>query len=370
MRGKERTIHWALIALLCGGFAEHCSNAQQVYWADQNLSELKRSGLARPLLTNAPCSYVAFDQLRQQLYVTVSDAHPRLLRCQPDGSELELLLAFDIRHYPRGLAIDPVGGKLYWSSSHGTQASDGKIRRANLDGSGLEDLVTGMIYPFGMALDLASGKMFWIRQEDQKIWRANLDGTQAESFIALGDMSYAFAVAVSPKTSHLFWTDSGNSLIGRANLDGSDVRAIAALDFFSLDAGITVDPVSATVLWGDTINDVIYAAGLNGEMPHVILSEGVDYPSGLAVAEGPAVPPPVLGPIERDVNSIRFRLTGPQLYDYTVEFTDSLSPPQWSDLAHYRAKLGPINVVVTNSLSNAQTRFFRVRQEFCYCRGE
>src|SRR6266536_6425987 len=60
------------------------------------------------------------------------------------------------------------------------------------------------------------------------------------------------------------------------------------------------------------------------------------------------VSPPVIDRIERDGNSIRFHLTGPQLYDYTVEFTDSLTTPNWSPLASYRAKLGPIDVVVTS----------------------
>jgi len=82
------------------------------------------------------------------------------------------------------------------------------------------------------------------------------------------------------------------------------------------------------------------------------------------------VSPPVIDRFERDGNSIRFHLTGPQLYDYTVEFTDSLSPPNWSPLASYRAKLGPIDVVVTNSSANAQARFFRVRQEHCLCRAD
>ena len=88
------------------------------------------------------------------------------------------------------------------------------------------------------------------------------------------------------------------------------------------------------------------------------------------IAMNAVVSPPVIDRIERDGNSIRFHLTGPQLYDYTVEFTDSLSPPNWQALARYRAKLEPIDVVVTNSFTNAQARFFRVRQEFCYCRNE
>ena len=80
------------------------------------------------------------------------------------------------------------------------------------------------------------------------------------------------------------------------------------------------------------------------------------------------VTPPAIDRIERDGNSIRFHLTGPQLYDYTVEFTDSLTAPNWQASASYHAKIGPIDVVVTNSLTSAQARFFRVRQEFCYCR--
>src|SRR3989442_1050862 len=83
---------------------------------------------------------------------------------------------------------------------------------------------------------------------------------------------------------------------------------------------------------------------------------------------GSPTPPPAIDRLERDGNSIRFHLTGPQLYDYTVEFTDSLTSPNWQASASYRAEIGPIDVVVTNSLTSAQARFFRVRQEFCYCR--
>ena len=105
----------------------------------------------------------------------IGDPVPMLYRCTPDGASQELLLTLDTHNYVRGLALDPVGGKIYWSSSDGYVAGNGKIRRANLDGTGVEDLVTGMIYPYGIALDMATGKMFWIRQEVNSIWRANLD---------------------------------------------------------------------------------------------------------------------------------------------------------------------------------------------------
>ena len=62
---------------------------------------------------------------------------------------------------------------MYWTNWEDT----GKIQRANLDGSGVEDLVTsGLDIPRGIALDLAGGKMYWTDWGTEKIQRANLDG--------------------------------------------------------------------------------------------------------------------------------------------------------------------------------------------------
>lgn len=46
---------------------------------------------------------------------------------------------------------DENAGKMYW-----TDEGTNKIQRANLDGSGVEDLVTAI--PRGIALDLGAGK--------------------------------------------------------------------------------------------------------------------------------------------------------------------------------------------------------------------
>ena len=41
------------------------------------------------------------------------------------------------------------------------RAGTGKIQRATLDGSNIEDLVTGLDYPASIALDIAGGHMYW-----------------------------------------------------------------------------------------------------------------------------------------------------------------------------------------------------------------
>jgi hypothetical protein len=74
------------------------------------------------------------------------------------------------------IALDLVGGKMYWP-----QTLADKIQRANLDGTGIEDLVTtGTSVPQGIALDIASGKMYWGAQGANKVSRANLDGSGVE----------------------------------------------------------------------------------------------------------------------------------------------------------------------------------------------
>ena len=50
-----------------------------------------------------------------------------------------------------------LAGKMYW-----TDVNTDKIQRANLDGTGVEDLVTGLSSPVGIALDLPGGKMYWV----------------------------------------------------------------------------------------------------------------------------------------------------------------------------------------------------------------
>jgi hypothetical protein len=61
---------------------------------------------------------------------------------------------------------------IYWNDF-----DDGHIRRANLDGSGQEILVSGLTTPGGLALDLTGGKMYWADRDLGDIRRGNLDAT-------------------------------------------------------------------------------------------------------------------------------------------------------------------------------------------------
>jgi hypothetical protein len=81
-----------------------------------------------------------------------------------------------------GLFLGSVGqarsDSIRWSDFNG-----GKIRRANLDGSGLETLVEGLASPALLALDFAGGLMYWTNAGSGDIRRANLDGSGEQTLI-------------------------------------------------------------------------------------------------------------------------------------------------------------------------------------------
>ena len=67
---------------------------------------------------------------------------------------------------------------------HWTTRTGNKIQRANLSGSGLEDLVTaGLQDPRGIPVDTNAEKMYWVDAGTNKIQRANLDGSGVQDLV-------------------------------------------------------------------------------------------------------------------------------------------------------------------------------------------
>lgn len=100
------------------------------------------------------------------------------------------------------------------------------IRRANLDGTTVQDLVnTGSDKPSGIALNLANGKIFWTLDTGNKIQSANLDGSSSTTVLSAGIARPQY-IAIDSDNGKMFWTDGTlpNSTIKKANLDGTNVE--------------------------------------------------------------------------------------------------------------------------------------------------
>lgn len=142
-----------------------------------------------------------------------------------DGSSLK-----DVCHIrrilPESFTIAVGGDKIYWSNVD-WKAKAGKIQRANLDGSTIEDIITGLRGPHSIALDLIARKIYWI-SDGNKIQRANLNGSHVEHLVT-GSIDYN-TLALDLAAGKMYWTawdpNTDTGKIQRANLDGSRVKDV------------------------------------------------------------------------------------------------------------------------------------------------
>ena len=126
------------------------------------------------------------------------------------------------------IAVDTSADMLYWLDKR-TRS----IRRANLDGTDVEDVVKGLEDAKDIALDQVAGKMYWTEQGTGEIRRANLDGTDVESFLT--GIENPEGIALDIPGGKVYWTVRGASsrfsdsgMVQRSNLDGSNVEILLA----------------------------------------------------------------------------------------------------------------------------------------------
>ena len=243
----------------------------KLYWTDSTAGKVQRSNLdgsvVEDLVTGVESPWgLALDVSGGKMYWTDAGAK-RVQRSNLDGSGVEDLVT-DLAtphilaigssgqpefygagvQIPGGIALDVSGDKMYWTSQGQPL---GKIRRSNLDGSGVEDLVTSPTHwdgPVGLALDVSGGKMFWTSKgrPTGKIQRSNLDGSVVEDLVTTG-LDEPAGIALDVSGGKMYWTDWGTDRIQRSNLDSSDVEDVVttgvrdprgiALGFVPVEAG-------------------------------------------------------------------------------------------------------------------------------------
>ena len=180
-----------------------------------------------------------------------TSSHQGIQRATNDGTNRQLLVnTQNTQTAPRGIALDVEGGKIYWTLFAGTPRS--KIQRANLNGSNVEDVVTGLPEPTAIALDTAGKKMYWTDTYGSKIQRANLDGSYVED-IVIGGLNSPHGIALDVAAAKMYWTNYGEDLIQRANLDGSNVEDLVG--GLHIPMGIALDVAAAKMYWIDQGRD-------------------------------------------------------------------------------------------------------------------
>ena len=172
----------------------------------------------------------------------------KIRRANLDGSNIETLVLIededknDITIYD--IVLDSARGKIYWTVRE-LNSGTYKIQRANLDGSNIETLLTGLDYrPRDLALDVDRGKIYWTeidvfdRTWRSEIQRANLDGSNIETLLTTELSGYdvlILSIVLDLTGGKIYWRDRGR--IRRANLDGSNIETLLTGLTFTLGLG-------------------------------------------------------------------------------------------------------------------------------------
>lgn len=126
------------------------------------------------LIELPPPSRLYIDAKNRKLY-WASNSLPRLDGVNLDGSGREAVL-IDLPGVAFGFSIDPLERKAYWISPRGA------LFRAKLDGGEPQRLVDDLNLPDGLAIDVDNRKLYWA--EKGKISRCDLDGSGVEVLVS------------------------------------------------------------------------------------------------------------------------------------------------------------------------------------------
>jgi DNA-binding beta-propeller fold protein YncE len=174
----------------------------------------------------------------------------RVMRCDLDGSNVETLVQTGVGEDGRhdetnwcvGVAVDHVGGHLYWTQKGPSDAGLGRILRAGIDipagesaahRSDIEVVFKDLPEPIDLEIEHATRTLYWTDRGDppngNTVNRAPLDAIfYAEPEIVSTHLMEGIGIALDPGHNRMFVTDLGGNIWVSA-LDGSGHRPIRAL---------------------------------------------------------------------------------------------------------------------------------------------
>ena len=273
---------------------------------------------------------------------------PKLFVMESGGANLEELDVIPPADWlVVGVAVDPTSERVYWT--HGS-FNQGRIRRAKLDGSDVETLISGLTNPRGLAIDVAGDGMYWSDTQDEKMYRAALDGSGMEAIVDLGaqlgrptldlvegqlyfgvygatgtgeirrsdldgsnqetllsGLYTPVAIALDRDAEKVYWADSNTSFvsnhIARANLDGSDVEILyEGVPTSSGFTGIGLDVAAGRLYWCDEITEIekgVWEADLDGANATRIYESPTGWNAG-AMTVVTVTPRPCIADLDED----------------------------------------------------------------------
>ncbi|MBZ3890926.1 Low-density lipoprotein receptor-related protein 2 [Sciurus carolinensis] len=157
---------------------------------------------------------LAVDWINNKLYVVETRVN-RIDVTDLDGSHRVTLITENLGH-PRGIALDPTVGYLFFSD-WASLSGEPKVERAFMDGSNRKDLVkTKLGWPAGVTLDMIAKRVYWVDCRFDYIETVTYDGIQRKTVIHGGSLiPHPFGISLFE--DHVFFTDWTKMAVMKAN---------------------------------------------------------------------------------------------------------------------------------------------------------
>lgn len=157
---------------------------------------------------------LAVDWINNKLYLVETKVN-RIDVVNLEGNQRVTLITENLGH-PRGIALDPTVGYLFFSD-WGSLSGQPKLERAFMDGSNRKDLVTTKVgWPAGITLDLVSKRVYWVDSRYDYIETVTYDGIQRKT-VARGGSLIPHPFGISLFEEHVFFTDWTKMAVMKAN---------------------------------------------------------------------------------------------------------------------------------------------------------
>jgi low density lipoprotein receptor-related protein 5/6 len=161
--------------------------------------------------------------------------------------------------------------KVYWSAwDYDAMAPyTGVIACANPDGSGRQNLFTGLTSVTGIAVDNVSRKLYWADPFEQTIYSANLDGTGQAPVVSGSAVGFTADLEVDHAMGRLYWTDMMAGAVRRVDLSGLNLNTI--LTGLGTPQGLAVDSVGGRLYWTEDNGNLVQRANIDGSNLMVVV---------------------------------------------------------------------------------------------------
>ena len=198
-------------------------------------------------------------------------AEGRVLSANPDGSDKRIVT--EGGRLPDGVAVDVEAAHIYWTNMGSLNHEDGSIERVDLDGGNRTTIVpVGAVHtPKQLQLDRRHRKLYWCDREGLRVMRCNLDGSGIETLVSTGatdadrrdQTKWCVGIAIDLERGQIYWTQKGgdNAGLGRIFRAGIDIppgeapgaRSDIELVYDGLPEPIDleIDPARRILYWTD-----------------------------------------------------------------------------------------------------------------------